>query len=172
MINDMERSTIRVKLEEIYDLADKRLSDAKENMIMQEIEILQLSSSFILGKLTTLKKMVIKGMKFDTPLVYRVLQLFPIDDNKLPDACSRCSDGYIGCEGGYIYACSCDRGNLRHRTEKIAYYNNQKKLSVNMRIQRDTYDLTEKENKIYVYIKKNGTGEAIARLAEITSDTF
>ena len=164
MINDLDSSSIRIRLEELYDLADKRLGEAKENMIMNDIEYLQITATFILDKIRLLKSMIVKGTKFDTALVYRILQLSPESNVRLPDCCGSCDYGYITDNEDTSYACSCDLGKHRHRTEKVAYYKELKPLSINMQIQRGLYKLTDKENIIYNTLKEHGISRTIKKV--------
>ena len=165
MINESDRSSIKVRLEEVYDLADKRLGNAKEDMIIKDIEELGLNASFVLDKIKVLKSMIVKGTRFDTALVYRILQLSPKDNRVIPECCPNCANGYIPSEN-FLYACTCDLGKHRKRTEGILYYNNQEPMSINMQIKKGLYTLTAREQGIYEYMKKFGIGKLVKAIGQ------
>ena len=132
MLTNDDKASIRIKLEEVYDIADKHLSQSKEDMIINDIE--HYSYSYVKGKLEQIRQNIISGAVFNTPYIYR--QLGVKVDNKLskPAGCNKCDDGYIQCIQPHfgrmvevLFACRCELGEFRHKLEKMAFWSNQEK---------------------------------------------
>jgi len=149
MISQEERSSLKIKLEEIYDIADKRLGDAKADLILNDIDYCGYSYKYCDSKLKSLKSIVISGSKFDTPTVFRVLGIKQTPEPK-PVGCSKCDDGYIMAIIGnneYVYACDCNLGRFRKTSESIAYYNNQPKTE-NQKLFNGELEVEYDKNKV------------------------
>jgi len=164
-MNDGEKSSVRVLLGEVYELADKRLAESKEDLILRDMETAGVSTGFIFDKIKLLKAMIIKGVKFDTAFVYRVLQLGQKHNSELPKGCNRCDDGYITDTKDTVYACGCELGKHRKRTEKIKYFDG-REISDNLKIKRNEYTLSYKENAVYKALKSYfSINDAVVELA-------
>lgn len=137
MLSEEDRSCVIIRLEEIYELADKRLSELKQSMIISDIEDAGMQIDYILKKCKQLKSIIISGagVKFDTSLLYRVFGMVSKNANtNKPKQCNKCDDGYImaiqfygGAPRELAFACDCDLGQYRKRIEKIAQYKMQEK---------------------------------------------
>lgn len=127
-MNQDQLSGISNRLQDLYDLADKYLSESKLKIIQDEIR--ELSFDYVVSKIKSLKQWVINGQKFDTATVFRFLNIKVVDKQEKPKSCDMCDDGYIMAidkENVYAYACSCELGKFRHKSEKISYYKGQEK---------------------------------------------
>lgn len=148
MLNSEEISDISNRISEIYFLADKHLSDEKVILILNNIKESLYDFNHFDNKLSTVKNMVISGVKFDTALVYRILGLGTKPKFTKPISCPSCSDGYITCvttkKGvvyDVVYGCNCELGRFRVRTEKLLPYTDQE-LSENSALQMGKIDVT------------------------------
>ena len=151
-MNEQEISSLRIRLEEIYSLADRNLSQNKEDMIVNDIR--DMSFDFVSKKIKALKQVIISGQKFDTPLVYRYLGIKEKKQETKPIGCNKCEDGYIvvivnkfNINYEFAFACSCDLGKFRHRIENMKFYNNEL-LTENFKLKYGIEDVKENEIKV------------------------
>lgn len=155
-MNDIDISTLRVKLGELYDIADKNLSQSKEDMIISDIK--DYSFDYVFNKIKAVKQAVISGQKFDTALVYRYLGFKETKKQEKPLECDKCDDGYILAviENREIgFACNCELGKFRNRSEKMSYYKEQE-LSDNFKLKYGVADIDISNiRKAKKYIQEN-----------------
>lgn len=140
-MNADQLSGMILRIEELYELADKHLSESKQTMITKEIE--NMNYDYALNKVKALKQWTISGQKFDTATVFRFLGVKILDKQEKPSGCSLCDDGYIMATNNdivYAYACSCDLGRLRHKSENMSFYKGQQKTE-NHKIQTGLIDI-------------------------------
>ena len=147
MLTIEEKSSIRIRLEELYDIADKHLSQGKADMILGDIEDQKLK--VILAKIKAIKDKIIRGAVFNTAFLYRNLGVRLDSLVELPKGCNTCSGGYImtlSKKAEFVTACRCELGKYRHRVEKVKYYFNDEKTE-NQKIQNNelNFDIDRKE---------------------------
>lgn len=163
MINDQDKSSLIIRLEEVYDLADKHLSQSKKDMIFTDIDNAGFNFNYVLQKTKALKSIVISGAKFDTATVYRVLGLYDKQKSEKPKGCNCCDDGYIMAikdNEEMAFACSCELGKYRRKTEKMAFYKNEE-TSENYKIFKGLIDFKIDIDAIKNRLKNLGVDKAV-----------
>ena len=155
MLTEENKSSIRIKLEDIYNLADKFLHQEKLTMIVNEISRIGFSFEFVIDKTNVLKDMIIKGVPFSTALVYRVLSISGKPKSEKPQGCLFCDDGYVmaidtSFSKPYEFAFSCpncDLGRFRNKIEKLGFYNNQQ-TTENEKVKRGELNIVFDKHKL------------------------
>ena len=147
MLTIEEKSSIRIRLEELYDIADKHLSQGKADMILGDIDDQKLNT--IINKIKAIKEKIIKGAPFNTAFLYRNLGVSMGVSVELPAGCDDCANGYImtlSKKAECVTACRCELGKYRHRVEKVKYYFKDEKTE-NQKIQNNelNFDVDRKE---------------------------